>query len=206
MKALLFDLDNTLVRFERGFSFFEPHFTETLRQYGIGVSIEESMRILTGGMINKRLSDRGLPIHEFWATFNVVDYEARKQGLQTGEITLYDDVMPSLERLRGEYLVIVSNTHLNCVMMEMEYLGLNSYFNKIVAYTGTENPKPHPQMAHMALDGKIFSRVFVIGDARADILCGKAIGATTIHLDRFEERIEADFCVKNLLEVPAIVG
>lgn len=205
MKALLFDLDNTLVRFKHMFDFWEPHFRETLRHHGVQATENEAMHILTSGMINKMLSDLRIDIHAFWADFNVIDFEARRRGLEEGEITLYEDALPALDSLKEEYLAIVSNTHLDCVRMEMEYLGLSPYFKKVVAYTGKENPKPHPQLAYEALDGRSFSQIFVIGDARADILCGKAIGAKTIHVARMGEKVESDFRVKCLGEIPSLV-
>jgi len=206
MKALLFDLDNTLVKFKHMFDFWEPHFRETLLSHGVKATEREAMRILTSGMINRMLSDLTINIHAFWADFNIIDFEARKKGLETGEITLYEDAVPTLDSLRKEYLAIVSNTHLDCVMMEMEYLGLSPYFRKVVAYTGKENPKPHQQLAYAALDGRSFSQIFVIGDARADILCGKAIGAKTIHIDRLGEKVESDFRVRSLEEILTLVN
>jgi HAD superfamily hydrolase (TIGR01509 family) len=206
MKALLFDLDNTLVEFKHMFDFWEPHFRETLLSHGVQATEKEAMHILTSGMINNMLSDLMVDIHAFWADFNIIDFKARRRGLETGEITLYEDAVPTLDSLKEEYLAIVSNTHLDCVMMEMEYLGLSPYFRKVAAYTGKENPKPHPQLAHAALDGRPFSQIFVIGDARADILCGKVIGAKTIHVDRLGEKVESDFSVKSLGEIPSLVN
>lgn len=205
MKAFLFDLDFTLVRFRAGFAFWVPHFREVLVRHGIAADEREAERILTSGMINKNLSDAGIDIHAFWADFNIKDFEARRQGLLRGDIVLYEDALPLLESLRGHYLAIVSNTYSDCVALEMEVLGLARYFSRVASYTGKENPKPHPQLARAALDGRTFSDVYLVGDARADILCGKAIGAKTIHIDRLGEEVGADFRVTSLHEILPLV-
>ncbi len=117
-------------------------------------------------------------------------YHERLEALftQPGVMRLYDDVLPALEQLkaRGYRLGIISNWSWNLVD-RCRHLGIDSYFDAIVASAYVGYNKPHPAIFQHALAqvGVPPAAAVHVGDQyEADVLGAQAAGMTGILLDR----------------------
>ena len=80
------------------------------------------------------------------------------------------------EKELNVYLITNKRTHF--VMKEIEKLGFDGYFKKIVAAGEFEQDKPHPIAAHAVFDNEIpdADTILMIGDGEADIQTVRAYG------------------------------
>jgi phosphoglycolate phosphatase len=81
------------------------------------------------------------------------------------------------------YLAIVSNKTGKYLREEVEHLGLNHHFDKVVGATDAKADKPHPDPVHLALDGAGIAAgddVWFIGDSMTDIECAVATNCVPV--------------------------
>ncbi|RKU38580.1 hypothetical protein C6496_05790 [Candidatus Poribacteria bacterium] len=126
--------------------------------------------------------------------------------------TLYDDVVPTLQRLRdaGFKLAIVSNwdTPLDPLI---ERLGIAEYFDAIVAsHDGrvrSEKPDPHIFNYALTVVGVSAEEAVHVGDTYgADIVGAKGVGIRPILLDRDGTQAGGwDEMIQSLSELPALL-
>jgi len=103
--------------------------------------------------------------------------------------------------------VLTRNTHV-IARLTLELTGLKSFFPKVsyIIGRGEAAPKPDPAGAmHLAsLWNADSDDIVMTGDYHYDLLCGRNIGAATIHVDssgEFRWKDLADLRVTSLLEV-----
>ena len=126
--------------------------------------------------------------------------------------TLYDDVVPTLERFRDEgfKLAIVSNwdTPLDPLT---ERLGIADYFDAIIAShdvrVRSEKPDPHIFNYALAAVGVSAEEVVHVGDTyEADIVGAKGVGIRPILLDRDSTHAgRCDETIQCLTELPEML-
>jgi len=126
--------------------------------------------------------------------------------------TLYDDVVPTLERFRDEgfKLAIVSNwdTPLDPLT---ERLGIADYFDAIIAShdvrVRSEKPDPHIFNYALAAVGVSAEEVVHVGDTyEADIVGAKGVGIRPILLDRDSTQAgRCDETIQCLTELPEML-
>jgi pyrophosphatase PpaX len=95
----------------------------------------------------------------------------------------YDGVSEAVRalRTRGGRLGLVTSKMRSGAVRGLRLVGLEDAFDVIVAADEVEHPKPHPEPVLKALDllaARAADTVFV-GDARHDIVCGRAAGVRT---------------------------
>ena len=95
----------------------------------------------------------------------------------------YDGVSEAVRalRTRGGQLGLVTSKNRSGAVRGLRLVGLAEAFHVIVAADEVEHPKPHPEPVLKALDllaARADETVFV-GDARHDIVCGRAAGVKT---------------------------
>lgn len=127
--------------------------------------------------------------------------------------TLYDDVVPTLQRFRGEgfRLAIVSNwdTPLDPLT---ERLGIAEYFDVIVAShdarVRSEKPDPHIFNYALAAIGVSAEEAVHVGDTyAADIVGARDVGIRPILLDRDGTQVGRwDETIQRLSELPEMLG
>ena len=105
-----------------------------------------------------------------------------------GTLRLYDDVLPALDRLRdaGYRLGIISNWSWN-LRERVRQVGLQDYFEVVMASAYAGCQKPNPDIFHQALAqmGTTAERSVHVGDFyEADVLGARAAGMEPILLDR----------------------
>ena len=126
--------------------------------------------------------------------------------------TLYDDVVPTLQRLKddGYKLAIVSNwdTPLDPLA---ERLGIAQYFDAITAShdTRVRSAKPDPHIFEYTLNavGVSAEETVHVGDTyEADIIGAQGVGIRPILIDRDEPYVDRwDETIRSLAELPDIL-
>lgn len=174
-KAILFDWDNTLAD-------TWPVIHSALSRTFIAMGMEPwSIEDVKSGRegIHKSLRD------SFPKIFNDKWEEAReyyyKHFLDTHlhEMKVVSGAEKTVKHLaeKDVYVAVVSNKTGQYLRQEVEHLGWNSYFSRIIGATDAANDKPHPDPVHMALDGSGIesgSDVWFIGDSETDLECAIA--------------------------------
>jgi len=202
MKAGLVDLDDTLVCWPK--HLFAEIAQKAMKNLGEEIDLETAHTITRFDY--NYLRQKNIPPEKFWIEFNKYGYAGRLDALQSGRATM----MPGAHRLlinlreKGYFLALVTNSPEAPGRLALSYFGLQGYFDAFSFTNNDRIEKPNPELARRALRGiKDLESVFIVGDSTRDIIMGKKLGATTIHLETKNPAIDcgADYCVKSLDEV-----
>ena len=207
IKAVFFDLYNTLVQYEPP---REELQARALQEFGIKVTPEALRRPLAtadeyiyGEIARGSLSQRSK--EEQTAIW--VNYEGvllREAGIEADEslilgllgkmrqfdmkLVLYDDVLPTLTDLKGRGLLLglISNIDRDMTSL-LEEVGLSSKLPVVVTSQDTGYNKPHPEIFREALRqaGVQAPEAIYIGDQhQIDVVGANQVGMKGILLDR----------------------
>ena len=196
---IFFDLDNTLVKIENSHNFFDNIIVEVFNEYNIKPPTKEQRNQLWRNSDYKKLLQSWNfqdPVL-FWKTFDRLDLNHRKTLYNQGNLKTFDDVIPTLEKLRkfeDIRLVLITNSSLDITNFELDSYGLRKYFNEILALGDTQDDcKPNPKRILQLLDSLSneheFSKdkVFIIGDSPFDISAGKNANIKSILMKRWDK-------------------
>jgi phosphoglycolate phosphatase len=84
------------------------------------------------------------------------------------------------------FIAIVSNKTGKYLRKEVEFLGWDNYFDRVVGSMDAEKDKPNADPAHLALSGsgiEADEKVLFIGDSSADVECALNAGLTPVIFD-----------------------
>ncbi len=190
IKAIIWDLDGTLIDFKINSVKARRKAIKVLRDYGIpkdNLSIE--MPILENVKISRVIfNELGLSsekIKEIIKEVNnaviLVEHEAAIKATLTQGI---DQVLEFAKKKRLKQAVFTYNTH-NNARISLETAGIFHYFKVIVGRDDTKNLKPHPDhLKHICekIDVKP-DQIVVIGDTGRDIEAAINIGSRSIALN-----------------------
>ncbi len=190
IKAIIWDLDGTLIDFKINSVKARRKAIKVLRDYGIpkdNLSIE--MPILENVKISRVIfNELGLSsekIKEIIKEVNnaviLVEHEAAIKATLTQGI---DQVLEFAKKKRLKQAVFTYNTH-NNARISLETAGIFHYFEVIVGRDDTKNLKPHPDhLKHICekIDVKP-DQIVVIGDTGRDIEAAINIGSRSIALN-----------------------
>jgi putative hydrolase of the HAD superfamily len=220
IKAIVFDLDNTLVDFMRmkfraveaavkamidaGLDF--PY--ETIRQKIDGIYKEKGIEYqqvfdillhqLTGRIDHKILSS------------GIVAYRTAREA----ELNTYPKVVPTLISLikSGIKLGVVSDAPAREAWLRLSYIGLHHIFDAVVTFDDTHERKPSPIPFNKILEllNVKPQEALMVGDwAERDVVGAKNIGMKTAFArygDTFETKEHnADYEINDISELTAIV-
>ncbi|EKE08967.1 MAG: phosphatase [uncultured bacterium] len=93
------------------------------------------------------------------------------------------DAMIQYLKKRGIYLGIVSNKTGYILRKEVEHLGWQSHFHKVIGSRDTEEDKPSPIPVHTALEDSATQashNVWFVGDSMIDVSCARASGCVPV--------------------------
>jgi phosphoglycolate phosphatase len=185
VKALLIDLDGTIVDITEPCLEAAEEAASTLRLYNIDTKI--------GLEIAKKLQSN-LPLDEVFAKFGI-DKSIGKEFLKAFlnawytiapmKSTMLPKVHITLQKLSEHFklaLITRRNIPKEPIMRELERLGLTQFFKFIMTSKDVEEPKPSPQAFAKAANqlSVPIHDCAVVGDAIVDIQAGKSAGAKTI--------------------------
>ena len=114
------------------------------------------------------------------------------------EIRIYDETVPTLEKLSNFPKCIITNTPKNSALAVVEKFNLSTYFDFVLTTDDVKHGKPFPDIILKACEKINLNPidVIVIGDTQSDIKAAHAAGSKVIGM-----KIDADFRVENLSEI-----
>src|SRR3989338_6026603 len=191
IKAVLFDLDNTLIDFMTMKNECCAAAIDAMRSEGLKIEREEAI-----GILFEMFDVHGIEHPEIFQMFiekvnGKVDYKMLAEGVvayrraQGRYRKPYPDVVPVLEKLRtaGLKLGIVSDAPSQKAWIRLVELGIQDYFDVVVTLGDTGELKPSPLPFRKALDMlKIQSNeILFVGDKpERDIAGAKSVGMKTV--------------------------
>lgn len=205
IKAILFDLDGTLVDSEP--LHFEAH-RRALAQHGIKITKEDYIQNGVSG--GQRSFYEMMQI--IYAT--PIDIDAVRKlkkeiyGDLIGEIKLFEGVKEVLENLKEKYrLAIVSTTHMDYIRRTLKQVGIEEYFETFSSAKELERGKPFPDVYFDSLKklGLAPCECIAVEDSRNGVEAAKNAGIRCIAIPneftRQQDFSKADVVVSNIKEL-----
>jgi HAD superfamily hydrolase (TIGR01549 family) len=233
IKAVLFDMFDTLMLIEKNHEFYSPSLMRMyryLKEKGIDVSFEK----FNSAYIEARdglYAKADLNFEE--PHFNVRVYETLKilgynynvssslVAAATNEfceefmkyVSIDKEAEATIRHLHGKYkLGVVSNFAIpECVLKLLKASNLDGLFDVVVVSGAVNKRKPNPEIFENALKmlGVSTSEAAFVGDTiDADIEGPKAVGMKTIYIERRLQEIgksNPDQTIKSLSELPSVL-
>ena len=234
VKAVLFDLFDTLLLIEGGDAFYEPclrRLHEFLVRNGVNVSFEEFKRVYFKvrdelyAEANKNLEEPHFDIR-VWQTLQMLGYnfdisdeivvgatEAFAEEF-VRHVRLDETAMNVLQRLYEKYMLgVVSNFAIpECVWKLLEKFGLKGFFAVVVVSAEVNRRKPSPKIFEKALKklGVKASEALFVGDMPSlDVAGPKNVGMKAVLIQRRpinnKMEIKPDKTIKRLTELLPIL-
>jgi putative hydrolase of the HAD superfamily len=191
IKAVIFDLDNTLVDFMR---MKREAITAAIRSMidaGLGLSATEVQE-----RIDAIYKERGIEFQSvfdqlLYDVFQKVDYKILSAGIiayrraREAALVPYPHVYMTLTALlkRGIKLAVVSDAPGREAWLRLCYLNFHHLFDSVVTFedTGERKPSPAPFLRALQLLNVKASETLMVGDwAERDILGAAQVGITTV--------------------------
>jgi HAD superfamily hydrolase (TIGR01549 family) len=229
IKAVLFDMFDTLMLIEKNHEFYSPALLRMftyLNKHGITVSFDKfnAAYVEARDRINARVEDSFEEPHFNVRVFETLkslgfDYEVSSPLVEAAtnefceefmtyvQIDVYAKAM--LKTLHSKYkLGIVSNFAIpECVFKLIEAEGLDSFFDVVIVSAAVNKRKPCPEIfqdALKALDVSVEEAVFVGDTIDSDIEGAKGVGMKAVYIERRmqkSDKVSPDFTIKNLDEL-----
>ena len=212
LRALIFDVDETLVYYE-GYDhreWYEEWVKPELKKRGINLDYETYRKTVTGELPRSYVERFGIDHVEFWKLVDEVNLRYRKWMAQLGRIKAFPDV-DALKDLKAMSLKLaaVSNASQECTEFVLDLFKLRDYFDVVYGkdYSYLDGVKPNPYLVEKALRALGLKRdeALMVGDSIHDVLAGKRAGLRTVNVTRFGRVEGADYHVRDLWELVYLV-
>lgn len=191
IRAVIFDLDNTLVDFMRVKRAAVAGAADAMIDAGLESSREEVQKRIFNMYDKEGIEDQRVFDKMLEKEYGSIDYRILAAGIlgyrraKEGQMVLYPHVRQTLTELTrmNIRLAIVSDAPRMSAWMRLVSLGLDSFFERVVAFddTGKKKPDPAPfQLALSRLETKP-EEAIMIGDwAEKDMVGARALGMKTV--------------------------
>jgi len=220
IKAVVFDLDNTLVDFMKMKEMAVEGAVEAMIDAGLPLRKEEAIKKIYEIYDREGIEDQKVFDKFLSETFGRIDYKILAAGIvgyrkaKEAALVLYPHVHYTLMELlkMGKRLAVISDAPKLQAWTRLAQTGLHHYFEVVVTFDDTGKRKPDPEPFIFALD-KLNVRPeesIMIGDwAERDIIGAKTIGMVTVFArygNTFDTRISgADYEVDDIQELLTII-
>ena len=188
IKAIIWDLDGTLIHFKIDFIRARREAIKILKKYGVpknlltvkGSILENVSKSREYFQSNNTYESQKITqiINEVDGEINKIEYEA---ALQASHIDGIEEVLEFVERKNLKQAIFTFNTHRNAEI-SLQKVKLMKFFELIIGRDNVENMKPHPD--HLLSICKSLdvlpSEIIVIGDSSRDIEAALNVGAKSI--------------------------
>jgi len=220
IKAIIFDLDNTLMDFMKVKRVAIETAVEAMIDAGLKMPKEEMVEKIYKAYGEEGIEDQHIFDKVLEREFGHIDYRILASGIigyrraKEGTMSLYPHVHLTLTTLTkmGIKMIIVTDAPKLPVWMRISALGLQHYFEHILTYEDTGAKKPSPKPFQMALDILKVKpdESLMVGDwAERDVVGAKQLGMKTAFArygDTFETKDSgADYELNDILELVDIV-
>jgi HAD superfamily hydrolase (TIGR01549 family) len=209
IKAIIFDLDGTLVKFALDFIKARKEAIEEIRRRGINAenlsenfSLYSMLKMIKERTDAKTLSDLKKPL---WDILEKIELKAAK------ETDVQSDALQTLIRIKelGLKLAIVTNNGRKATSIVVKKFGFNDFFDVIVTREDSEELKPDGgsikrAMKILGIDAK---EAIYVGDGVIDILAAKKAKVISVAVptgvSSIKNLVEAkpDYIVDSLKEI-----
>lgn len=191
IKAVLFDLDNTLVDFMKMKEMAVVGAVEAMIDAGLPMTREEAVRKIYAIYDREGIEDQKVFDKFLMENLGEVDYKILAAGIvgyrraKEGALVLYPKVYYTLMELlkMGKRLAVVSDAPKLQAWTRLVQTGLHHFFEVVVTFedTNTRKPAPEPFLFALRKLGVEPSETLMIGDwAERDILGAKTLGMVTV--------------------------
>ncbi len=181
-RAVIFDWDDTLVdNWDTAFKALNT----ALVHMGAKPWTEEEARRRSGPSARDLFT--GLFGADRWKEADKVYYDTFC-ALVLDNVKLHDRAEDFLKGLKenGVYMAVVSNKRNPLLSREVEHLGFNKYFTKVIGAGEAKADKPDPAPLLLALEGSGIPAgpdVWYIGDSHTDMMCALRAGCTAVLIE-----------------------
>ncbi|MCW3999936.1 MAG: HAD family hydrolase [Candidatus Bathyarchaeota archaeon] len=234
IKAVLFDMFDTLMLIQKNHEFYKPSLMRMYRflsGYGLEVAferfeatyIEERDRLYAQADLN--LEDPHFNVRVA-ATLKALGYSHLAQDPIVSKATeefcvefskyvvLDEDALATLKALSSKYrLGVISNFAIpECVYSLLKRGGIDGFFEVIVVSGAVNKRKPSPEIfkSTLAMLNVLPSETVFVGDTiDADIEGSKAVGMRSVYIERRLQKQSEKFCpdqtIRSLAELPRAI-
>ncbi|MBU9722246.1 MULTISPECIES: pyrophosphatase PpaX [Bacillaceae] len=207
--TILFDLDGTLIN---TIDLIVDSFLHTMEQYYPGKYKREDVVSFIGPPLSETFEKLDPEkVEEMTKTYRVFNH-AKHDEL----VTEYEGVIDTLEALHkeGYKMAIVTTKLRETALKGMKLMGIDRFFDIIVALDQVENYKPHPEPLEKAMKalGSVPEKTMMIGDSQHDILGGKNAGTYTAGVSwsikgkEFLNSFEPDVMLETMPDLLEVLG
>jgi len=220
IKAVIFDIDNTLMDFMRMKRAAVDAAVDAMIDSGLAIKKQEMVDKIFKVYWAEGIEDQNIFDKVLTKEFGQIDYKILAAGIlgykraKEGHMTLYPHVRLTLTDLlkRGVRMGVVSDAPRLSVWMRIVGLGLHHYFEHVVTFDDTGEKKPSPKPFKMIL-GKLGvepGESLMVGDwAERDIKGAKAFGMQTAwakYGNEFDTKVSgADYDLEDIHDIVAII-
>lgn len=235
VKAVLFDMFDTLMLIEKNHEFYSPSMVRMHRylvEQGIDLPFEKFNDVyiqVRDGLYAKADLDWEEPHFNvrIAGTLKQLGYNFDDDSSLVKEATsefceefmkyvrLDKEAEPMLKMLHGKYkLGIISNFAIpECVLKLLKTAGIDKFFDVIVVSGAVNKRKPAAEIFKSTLkflEVSVSETVFVGDTIDADIEGAKAVGMKAVYIERREQKPSKKFIpdvtIKSLNELPAVIN
>lgn len=176
MKAVIFDLDGTLLDVRKGLLW---QFRELTKQYdGVEITAEDIARVAhatTEELVRSLVKNKDVPFEEICARHAELRQESYDRFLKLYEGV--DELLPILKRMGIDVAALTAGNKMTVGCLER--LGIHHHFDVVIDASHVKHTKPDPEGLHLILKqlGHKPHQVVMVGDTVADIVVGQRAGA-----------------------------
>lgn len=220
IKAIIFDIDNTLMDFMRMKRAAVDAAADAMIDAGLRIPKEKMVEAIFKVYWQEGIEDQNIFDKVLLKEFGQVDYKILAAGIigykraKEGNMTLYPHVKMTLTELlkTGIRMGVVSDAPRLPVWMRIVGLGLHHYFENVVTFddTGERKPSPKPFKKILSLLGTRPEETLMVGDwAERDIAGAKKMGMKTAwakYGDEFHTKESgADYDLTDIMDILRII-
>lgn len=200
-KAILFDLDNTLINTHEVLNKYLVNLSQ--KYYKITPKEEYFLETVTIEEVMNWMKKRGIKIYPWTKTLTIIHFVFT----DIKKITPFEGVVNLLENLETKIpLAVITNGPNIYAKRVMRRNKLIKYF-KTIQTVNNNKPKPDPEMIYAAAKkiGVKANECIVVDDGKTGISAGTKAGCTTIYFSK-NKNIKANYYVKNISEMEKLLN
>ncbi len=220
IKAVIFDIDNTLMDFMRMKRAAVDAAADAMIDAGLAMPKKELVEKIFKIYWAEGIEDQNIFDKVLTKEFGQIDYRILAAGIigykraKAGHMTLYPHVNMALTDLlkSGVRMGVVSDAPRLSVWMRIVGLGLHHYFEHVVTFddTGEKKPSPKPFKKVLELMNVAPAEAIMVGDwAERDVKGAKAFGMKTAwakYGNEFDTPVSgADYELDDIYDIVGII-